>query len=99
MAEKNQLEMLVEQNPNYYYDILPYAYVLNVSKKWIKKFENIPLPTNMGDLNYDNIDLLDNLSYSVITNSLSSSSSGSSSSGGCSSCGGGCSSCGGGGSW
>ena len=52
-----------------------------------------------NDLNYDNIDLLDNLSYSVITNSLSSSSSGSSSSGGCSSCGGGCSSCGGGGSW
>ena len=98
LAEKNQIEMLVEQNPNYFYDILPYAYVLGVSKKWIEKFEKIPVPTNdMGNFDYYNIDSLDHLSDSVYVPSSSSGSSGCG--GGCSSCGGGCSSCGGGGSW
>ena len=97
LAEKNQIEMLVEQNPNYFYDILPYAYVLDVSKKWVEKFENIPVPTNdMGNFTYHDIDAIDNLSDSVYIPSSSGSSSGG---GGCSSCGGGCSSCGGGGSW
>ena len=96
LAEKNQIEMLVEQNPNYFYDILPFAYVLDISKKWVEKFENIPVPTNdMGDFDYYNIDSLDHLSDSVYIPSSSSSGCG----GGCSSCGGGCSSCGGGGSW
>lgn len=42
-AEKEKLEMLVEENPEYYYDILPYAYVLGVSDKWTKNFESIAL--------------------------------------------------------
>ena len=42
-AEKPQLEKLVLENPNYYYNILPYTYVLHVSKKWMDKFELIPL--------------------------------------------------------
>ena len=40
-AEKERLEALVEENPTYFYDILPYAYVLGVSDKWIKNFEGI----------------------------------------------------------
>jgi uncharacterized membrane protein YgcG len=70
-----------------------------VSKKWVEKFENIPVPTNdMGNFDYYNIDSLDHLSDSVYIPSSSSSGS-SGCGGGCSSCGGGCSSCGGGGSW
>lgn len=42
-AEKERLETLVEENPEYYYDILPYAYVLDVSDVWTKKFESIAL--------------------------------------------------------
>ncbi|MDE6658677.1 MAG: DUF2207 domain-containing protein [Eubacterium sp.] len=42
-AEKEKLEMLVEENPEYYYDILPYAYVLGVSDKWTKNFESIAI--------------------------------------------------------
>ena len=42
-AEKPQLEAQVQQNPTYFYDILPYTYVLGVSDKWIKKFEGIAL--------------------------------------------------------
>lgn len=42
-AEKEKLESLVMEYPNYFYDILPYTYVLGVSDKWIKKFETISL--------------------------------------------------------
>lgn len=40
-AEKERLEMLVSENPQYFYDILPYTYVLDISKKWMQKFESI----------------------------------------------------------
>ncbi len=42
-AEKQKLEALVMQEPEYFYNILPYTYVLGVSDKWIKKFESISL--------------------------------------------------------
>lgn len=98
IAQKNQINSIVEQNPNYFYDILPYAYVLGVSKKWVEKFEKIPVRTNdIGNFHYYDTDSIDSLSDSVYTPPSSSGSSGCG--GGCSSCGGGCSSCGGGGSW
>lgn len=40
-AEKDRLERMVMDNPTYFYDILPYAYVLGVSDKWISQFEGI----------------------------------------------------------
>ncbi len=40
-AEKDRILMLVEENPTYFYDVLPYAYVLGVTDKWSKKFEGI----------------------------------------------------------
>ena len=40
-AEKNKLEAMVNETPTYFYDILPYAYVLGVSDTWMKKFESI----------------------------------------------------------
>ena len=43
LSEKEKLEMLVEQDPSYFYNILPYTYVLGVSNKWIKKFEDIKM--------------------------------------------------------
>ena len=42
-VEKDKLEAMVMENPNYFYDILPYTYVLGVSDKWIKKFETITM--------------------------------------------------------
>ena len=106
-AEKSKLEALVSENPSYFYNILPYTYAMNISKKWIKKFENIPMPKiDMGSFNYSS-----DFSYFSMYNDVhypapapsgysgGSSSGCSSCGGGCSSCGGGCSSCGGGGSW
>lgn len=43
VAEKERLEQLVMENPQYFYDILPYTYVLGVSDTWIRKFEEINL--------------------------------------------------------
>ena len=40
-AEKEKLEALLEENPQYYYDILPYANVLGVSDIWQDKFEGL----------------------------------------------------------
>lgn len=52
-AEKGQLETLVEENPEYFYDILPYTYALGVSKKWIKQFETIAIrPPDWYDTSY-----------------------------------------------
>ncbi len=42
-AEKEKLESMVTNNPTYFYDILPYTYVLGISNKWIKKFETIAM--------------------------------------------------------
>ena len=96
VAEKEQLEMLVKENPNYFFDILPYAYVLDVSSEWCEKFENIPMPENY----YSGVDFSDFEAIDIISSSVYvPSSSGGGGGGGCSSCGGGCSSCGGGGSW
>ena len=97
-AEKEKLEALVLENPNYFYSILPYTYVLNISKKWMEKFENIPIPEmNMGTYDFNSFNSFNNLYNDVYHPEPVRSSSSSSS--GCSSCGGGCSSCGGGGSW
>lgn len=43
IVEKEKLEALVMAKPSYFYDILPFSYVLGVSDKWIKKFEAISL--------------------------------------------------------
>ena len=32
---------MVEKEPEYFYNILPYTYALDVSDKWVEQFENI----------------------------------------------------------
>ncbi len=111
-AEKEKLEAMILEQPNYFYDILPFTYVLGVSDKWIKKFESISLQAPSW---YDSSDAFDISNFGTFVNSTMASaqsvmsyspssggssggsSSGSSSSGGGSSGGG--SGGGGGGSW
>lgn len=40
-AEKNRLEALINNDPSYFYKILPYTIVLGVSKVWVDKFSDI----------------------------------------------------------
>ncbi|MDE7454058.1 MAG: DUF2207 domain-containing protein, partial [Clostridia bacterium] len=43
LAEARQLEELVEDDPGYYYNILPYCYVLKITEKMKAKFDTIAL--------------------------------------------------------
>lgn len=43
VAEKDRLEALLEEDPEYFYNTLPYAHVLGVTKKWANKFEGITM--------------------------------------------------------
>ena len=43
VAEYDQLKRLSDENPQYFYGILPYAAVMGLQTKWAKKFTNIPL--------------------------------------------------------
>jgi len=40
-AELDKLNALVEENPQYFYNVLPFAYVMGLSDRWAKKFETI----------------------------------------------------------
>lgn len=101
-AEKEQLEALVDKNPEYFYDILPYTYVLGVSDKWIKNFEGIALSAPSWYSGSGAFDIITFNNYistttsSVVSSVTYDSSSSSSSGGGIS---GGGSGGGGGGSW
>lgn len=101
-AEKDRLEALVEENPQYFYHILPYTYVLDLSSKWMKKFESIAMePPHWYDgNNYDafNIVAFHHFMNSTMTQATTSMTSTPSSSSGGGFSGGG-SGGGGGGSW
>ncbi len=44
-AEKERLEMMIKDDPELFYHILPYAQVLGVSNSWMAKFKSIPPQT------------------------------------------------------
>lgn len=45
IMEKNRIEKLIKDDPSYFYDILPYAYALNVLDDFVKNFESVYMPT------------------------------------------------------
>ena len=61
---------MVEKNPTYFYDILPYTYVLGISDKWMKKFEFITIQAPTW---YDSTDNFNFISFSSFINSTMSS--------------------------
>ena len=107
-AEGDKLEMMFESNPDYFYNILPYAMVMGLSSKWSSHFDKLAVqpPNWYRGYRYDRFSTAAftgalNSSFNTLNSSMSSSpsssgSSGSSSSGGFS---GGGSGGGGGGSW
>lgn len=100
-AEKPQLEKLVINNPEYFYNILPYTYALGVSDKWINQFETIALKApswydSSNDFNVHTFSVFMHSTMNSVSSAMSSSPSSGSSGGGSS---GGGSGGGGGGSW
>lgn len=108
-AEKQELESLVMENPEYFYNILPFTYALDVSDVWIKQFETIALQapnwydsSNRFDIQSFGTFMKSTINSATTAMTSSPSSSSGSSSGGSSSGGGfsgGGSGGGGGGSW
>lgn len=43
LTEKKRMEMLLKENPHYFYDILPFAYVLDITNEYIKNFEGLAM--------------------------------------------------------
>ncbi|MBK5261458.1 MAG: DUF2207 domain-containing protein, partial [Peptostreptococcaceae bacterium] len=41
--ELEKIKKLSEENPAYFYNVLPYAYVLGLNEKWAKKFEGLAI--------------------------------------------------------
>lgn len=113
VAKKDELDLEVEKNPEYFYDILPYTYVLGISYKWLNKFDCFHSNPDINDSSSFDLMAFNNLVASTASistrtinslnnyNSGSSDSSWSSSSGGSSGGGfsGGGSGGGGGSSW
>ena len=59
-AELDKLNELIEDDPEYFYHIIPYAYVFGLTNKWIKKFEDIPIVTpHWATSRYDTFDRWD----------------------------------------
>lgn len=44
LVEKDKIEMMVEENPALFYDVLPYAYALGITDKWADKFKGLAQP-------------------------------------------------------
>lgn len=43
-VHKDQLKMMAEENPYIFYDILPYAYALNLTNVWSEQFKDLQIP-------------------------------------------------------
>ncbi len=68
VAEKDRLEMLVQENPSAFYVILPYAYVLGVYEKWCKKFEKITIDAPQWYVGSGDIDLFNTMIFIHVLN-------------------------------
>ena len=62
-AEKNQLEALVSKNPDYFYDILPYTYVLDISNKWINNFDK----NNIRNIDIDSLNYYESNLFMIMS--------------------------------
>ena len=68
-AELDRINMLVEENPNYFFNILPYAYVMGLTDKWAKNFEKINITKPIWYTSRNDMDMFDVWMMSRMMNS------------------------------
>ena len=68
IAEKDKLEKLIDENPSYYYKVLPYAQVMGVSDVWENKFKGINLQPPEWAYGY-NYNVFDYILFSALLRS------------------------------
>lgn len=70
-VERDRIETLIVDNPNYFYDVLPYAYALGVTKVWLNKFEGMAIrPPEWYDSpsgSVFTVNMLDNMLTSTVS--------------------------------
>lgn len=102
-ADQQRLKLLVDDNPEYFYSVLPYAMIFDLTNKWVDQFKNIEIKqTNWYSSSsptgsYAYISSLSNSLNTTVNHAISTS--GASSSGGGGGFSGGGGGGGGGGSW
>ncbi len=72
VAEKDKLEQLVNEDPEYFYKILPYANVLGVSDVLEDKFKGIPMSAPSWINSTGGVDLIDLYVYTRIAKAITS---------------------------
>lgn len=65
MCEVKEIKLLAEENPSYYFDVLPYAYVFGLTNVWMDKFKDLEI--TLPSWYYSDNDTLINL---VVFNSF-----------------------------
>ena len=68
-AEYDRLKTLSDQDPEYFFDIMPYAYVMGMSTRWAKKFTDIKVPQPEWYDSYDTASVWTPLWYGSMLNS------------------------------
>ena len=71
-AEYDRLKALSDENPEYYYDIMPYAMVMGMSVAWAKKFEKLNVPDPEWYQGGQSLNMYDTMWYSHMMDSCSS---------------------------
>lgn len=71
--DEHTLRQLTNQNPNFYYEMLPYTLIFNNTTSWIDKFQNIELQqpswySSYNSFEYEEFTLLLRKKLSNITN-------------------------------
>jgi uncharacterized membrane protein YgcG len=66
-AERDRIDMLANENPQYFYNVLPYAVTLGVTDTWAQKFEHIGFSSPEW---YNSADSGETFSASNFTSSL-----------------------------
>lgn len=69
-AEKDRLKMLVNDNPEYFYTVLPYAMIFGLTDKWTKLFKDIDIQPAEW---YNTVNGFSSLHFTSSINNLSSS--------------------------
>ncbi len=69
-VEKEKLEMMLKDNPEMYYQILPYAQVLSVSDIWQNKFKDLTVEPPRWITGYSRYDIYDYMLFCAIMNRM-----------------------------
>ncbi len=58
-TEEDKIKVMLEENPELYYDVLPYAQVLGITKEWSDKFKKLTVAPPSWGVGFNDLTLFD----------------------------------------